>query len=159
MFQCFFWQMDVFKNNCPELELQRIWDFKKGRHNGTTYVLAIIFIFAGANNRCDTVKFIGQMKNIPSKKTNKRMEGQSNNIIDNVWVRNLIFWRNYKTIFALVNMEVLFESVDGLLTVTKNLKINTVMDVLLILRMIIYLMFFLRLDCNLSSFFATFCRG
>ncbi|XP_049397190.1 uncharacterized protein LOC125861306 [Solanum stenotomum] len=85
--------MDFFKNNCPELALQRLWDAKKRGHNGATYVLAIIFIFAGGNDSSDAVKFIGQMKeNLPQRRESKEWRESLINIIDNVWVSNSIFF-------------------------------------------------------------------
>ncbi|KAG5619838.1 hypothetical protein H5410_005056, partial [Solanum commersonii] len=67
------YKMDFFLNNCLGLALQRLWDTKKRGHNGAAYVLAIISIFAGGNDRSDAVK------------------ESLINIIDNVWVSHPIF--------------------------------------------------------------------
>ncbi|KAK6796167.1 hypothetical protein RDI58_003868 [Solanum bulbocastanum] len=84
--------MDFLKNNCPKLELQRLWDAKKRGHNGAAYVLAIIFIFAGGSDRSDAVKFIGQMKeNLPQRREIKEWRESLINIINNVWVSHSIF--------------------------------------------------------------------
>ncbi|KAG5623974.1 hypothetical protein H5410_009192 [Solanum commersonii] len=73
-----------FKNNFPELALQRLREAKKGRHNGTTYVLAIISIFAGGGDTA-AVRFIGHMKEkLPQRKEIKQWRKSLINMIDNV---------------------------------------------------------------------------
>lgn len=89
---CFFYfQMDFFKDDQPELASEFLKRAAKGGHIGAFYVIGIIMVFIGGEFKQKGVKLIGNMKNTKQlRKITRECRKKLIEILTHIWVKNPI---------------------------------------------------------------------